>query len=298
MNASVKLLETVLPASVGLRSVIPESHPSAQLLGTERNGSGVIVGQGLILTVNYVILGAQSVEVSTIDDRSLPARVLAQDFATGLAVVAIKDGGLPGLVPRDSSELQLGQEVFVLAASASNGRRVHDGVISSLGPFDAYWEYALDRAIHTTAMNPGFGGGALIDLHGRLAGIVSLDLNEIGRFTMAIPIDAFLQHGQELLQHGRLVHRTPRAWVGFFCYTLKDHVVIAGVLSGAPAERAGLRSGDVVLTVADKRISNRRDLYTVLWSHRPGDTIALRIFRDNQVRVLTVESADADVFFA
>jgi S1-C subfamily serine protease len=171
-------------------------------------------------------------------------------------------------------------------------------VISSLNPFEGYWEYALDRAIHTTAMNPGFGGGGLIDIQGRLVGIVSLDLNEIGRFTMAIPVDTFLRHGQELMTHGRLVHRAPRAWVGLFCYTLKEHVVIAGVLPGTPGDLAGLRSGDVLLGVADQRVSSRRDLYTALWRHRPGDRIPVRVFRDNQVQVITVEAGDADQFFA
>lgn len=297
MNASVKLLELVLPSSVALRSKIPDGHPSTQLLGTERNGSGIAIGDGLILTVNYVVLGAREVEVSTVDERVLPAKLVAQDFSSGLAVVAV-EAEVPGLPLRDSAELQVGQEVFLLAAAANNSRRVHDGVISSLAPFDAYWEYALDRAILTTAMNPGFGGGALIDLRGRVAGIVSLDLNEIGRFAMAIPLDSFLANRQELLQRGRLASRTPRAWIGFFCYTMKDHVVIAGVLPGTPGEQAGLKAGDVVLAVADKQVSGRHELYAALWEHQPGETITVRVFRNNEVKVVAIQSGDADAFFA
>ena len=148
-----------------------------------------------------------------------------------------------------STELRVGQDIFIVAAAGENKRRANNGVITSIAPFDAYWEYSLDRAITTTAMNPGLGGAPLLDSRGRVAGIASLDLNEIGRFTLAIPVDDFLAHRDELLQHGRRVSRPARAWVGLYCYTFRDHVVIAGVLPGTPAEQAGLKAGDVVLTV-------------------------------------------------
>lgn len=299
MNASVKLLERALPSTVGVKATIPEAHASAQILGTERFGSGTVVdAAGLILTVNYVVLGAGSVEVVLLDDTALSGKVVAQDFASGLAIIEVNARALRPAQLCPSGELKLGQEIFIVAVASENKRRVNNGVISSLGPFDAYWEYSLDRAITTTAMNPGLGGGALFDTCGRLAGIVSLDLGEVGRFTLAIPVDDYIEHGAELLQHGRRVTRPARAWIGFYCYTLREHVVIAGVLPGAPGEQAGLRPGDVVLAIDDQRINGRHELYSLLSAHRPGELIQFRIFRNNEVTQVAVPSGNAEEFFA
>src|SRR6266478_2442199 len=262
MNASVRLIELVVPATVALKAQIPEEHPSARILGTERFGTGVVVDPaGLVLTVNYVVLGASSVEVTLLDDTTLEGRIAAQDFASGLAIIDIGDKVLAAVRPCPAKELRLGQEVFIVAAADENKRRANNGGITSLGPFDAYWEYSLESAITTTAMNPGLGGAPLFDALGRVCGIVSLDLSEVGRFTLAIPLDHYIDHRDELLRHGRRVTRPSRAWVGFYCYTFREHVVIAGVLPGGPGEQAGLKAGDVVLSVVERRITERHDLY-------------------------------------
>jgi len=298
MNAAVKLIELVVPATVALKAEVPETHPSAQILGTERLGTGVVVDPaGLVLTVNYVVLGAQAIEVTLLDNATVEAAIVAQDFASGLAVLDIGAKALSALRSCSSRELSIGQEVFIVAAAGDNQRRANNGGISSLGPFDAYWEYSLDRGIATTAMNPGFGGAPLLDLRGCVAGIVSLDLNEIGRFTLAVPMDHYLEHREELLRYGRRVTRPSRAWIGFYCYTFRDHVVIAGVLPGAPGQQAGLKAGDVVLAVNGKRIADRHALYVYLWTHRPGELINFRIFRDNQVTQIAVPSGNAEEFF-
>ena len=299
MNASVKLIELVLPATVALKTEVPDEHPSAQILGTQRLGSGVVVDPaGLILTVNYVVLGAASVEVTLLDDTTTAGKVVAQDFASGIAIVEINVPPLAALKLCKSTDLQVGQEIFIVAAAGENKRRANSGAITSVGPFDAYWEYSLERAITTTAMNPGLGGAPLLDSLGRVAGIVSLDLGEVGRFTLAIPADPYLEHRDELLRHGRRVTRPSRAWVGFYCYTFREHVVIAGVLPGAPGEQAGLKAGDVVLAVNGERITGRHELYDILWKRRAGELIHFQVFRNNQVTQVAVPSANAEEFFA
>ncbi|MCK6555190.1 S1C family serine protease [Candidatus Binatia bacterium] len=299
MNASIKLLQHVVPATVALHTTIAESHPSAGILGTERLGSGVIVDPaGLILTVNYVVLGSSSVTVSLADDTEVPGRVVAQDFASGVAIVQA-DRTLPGALPLGTfADLKIGQDVFIVAAASENKRRLHDGGITSLGPFDAYWEYSLDRAITTTATNPGVGGAPLLDLLGRVIGIVSLDLGEVGRFTLAIPVDYYSDHKNELLQFGRRTTRAQRAWIGLYCYTFRDHVVVAGVLPDTPGDRAGLKAGDIVLAVDGQEVANRGELYRRLWEHRPGDVVNVRVYRTNQVKELPITCGDAEEFFA
>jgi S1-C subfamily serine protease len=299
MNASLQLLHSVLPSSVGLRVHINAAHPSAQILGTERMGSGTIVeAAGIVLTVNYVVLGAESVEVTLLDETRLAGQVIAQDFYSGLAAIKIPEQNYRAARLGDSERLVRGEEVFIVASAGGSQRRVNTGAIMALDRFDAFWEFSLERGITTTARNPGLGGGGLFGRGGELLGVVSLDLNEVGRFTLAVPVEHWSAHRDELLRHGRRTSRPPRAWVGFYCYVLSDHVIIAGVLPGTPSERSGLRPGDVVVAVDDRPIAGRQDLYAQLWAHRPGDIIRFKVFRDDAVRDVPVESADAETFFA
>jgi serine protease Do len=299
MNASVKLIELVLPATVALKATVPEAHPSVGFLGRERFGSGVVIDPaGLILTVNYVVMGARTVEVTLLDDTTVEAPVVAQDFASGIAVVDMGMKGLSALRLGRTSELSIGQEIFIAAAAGGDKRRANNGAITSLGAFDAYWEYSLDPAITTTAMNPGLGGAPLLDMMGRVAGIVSLDLGEVGHFSLAIPVEHFADHREELLRHGRRVSRAARAWIGFYCYTFRDHVVIAGLLPGTPGEQAGLKPGDVVMAVDDQRVAGRHELYVYLWAHSPGEIINFHVFRNNGVEQVAVPAGNAEEFFA
>jgi S1-C subfamily serine protease len=299
MNASLNLLQSVLPTSVGLHAKIPDAHPSAQILGSDRMGSGTLVDpSGIVLTFNYVALGAETIEVTLLDETRLDGHVIAQDFFTGLAAIKIPGEGYPAATWAGAEGLRTGQEVFIVAAAGGSQRRVNNGAISSLDPFDAFWEFHIDCAITTTATNPGLGGGGLFTQRGELAGIVSLDLREVGRFTLAIPAEYFFAHRSELLQYGKRVSRPSRAWVGLYCYMLREHVVIAGVLPGTPSERAGLRPGDVIVSVDGQPISFRHELYTRLWAHRPGEAVRFQVFRDSSVIEVEVQSTDAETFFA
>jgi S1-C subfamily serine protease len=297
VNAAVGLIERILPSTVHIQAQIPDAHPSARILGTERMGSGMIVDpDGLVLTVNYVVLGAEQVKVTLIDQRAYVAEVIRQDFASGLALVRIPEQHLPALPLRRSDDLELGEEAFIVASVGDGAARVASGAISYIGPFDANWEYVLDRAIMTTAMNPGLGGGPLLDTRGRVTGIVSLNLNEIGRFSLAIPSDYYLD-ARDAFLGGRPRADTTRAWLGIFCYAVKDHVVIAGLLPGGPGEQAGLKAGDVILAIDGQDVGDRRSLYRLLWARRPGDPVTLKIFRGREMRTLTVASGDVEEFF-
>jgi serine protease Do len=146
-------------------------------------------------------------------------------------------------------------------------------------------------------MNPGLGGGPLLDARGRVVGVVSLNLNEIGRFSLAVPMDYYLDARDAF--HGNPAPRTPtRAWLGIFCYAVKDHVVIAGLLPGGPGEQAGLKAGDVILAVDGKDVADRRSLYRLLWTHRPGEPVTLKLFRGRELHSVTVASGNVEEFFA
>jgi S1-C subfamily serine protease len=300
MNASVRLLESTLPATVHLQVTVPEAHPSAAVLGAERAGSGVFVDEdGLIVTVNYIVLGGHEVRVTLFDGREMAGEVVAQDFASGVALVQVAGDDFPALpVASDDAALAVGDEVFIVASVGDSGRRASSGGVTSLDAFDANWEYTLERAIFSSAMNPGLGGGPLLDRRGHVTGVVSLNLNEIGRFSLAIPIAHFREHRDELLRFGRRTTRPSRAWLGLYCYLLRGHVVVAGLLPGGPAESAGLAQGDIVLAVDDRKVRTRRDFYERLWDHRAGDEVRLEIFRDDGTKTLVVASGNVEEFFA
>jgi S1-C subfamily serine protease len=298
VNASVHLLGRVLPAVVHLKADIPATHPSARILGTERMGSGTIIDtSGLILTVNYVVLGAREVTVTLLDQQEHRGRVVKHDFRSGLGLVQIDESGLPALPMRPSSTVKVGDDVFILASIGGGQARLSTGNVSVIGPFDANWEYVIDRGIMTTAMNPGLGGGPLLNSLGHVLGVVSLNLNEIGKFSFAIPSEYYLDSKAAFLGGGTPGMGT-RAWLGVFCYSMNNHVVVAGVLPGGPGEQAGLKAGDVILGVDDREVPDRATLYRYMGTRSPGQDVALRIFRGSQARTVTISAGDVVAFFA
>ena len=296
MNASIHLLRQVLPSVVRLKARIPEEHPSTVILGSDREGTATVVDpQGLALTANYLVIGADVVEVTRFDGEIVTADVVARDYSTGIAVLQVA-GTPPAALPlRASRDLDCGEDVFLVGSSGDEGPRVSSGGVSYVGAFDAYWEYQLDRAIMTTAMNPGLGGGPLCDRFGRMVGVVSLNLNEIGRFSMAIPVEYFLDDRDRLL--GGAAPRPSRAWIGLYCTTLHDHVVIAGLMPGSPGEKAGLKTGDVLLAVDGLKVESRFALYRQIWTHPSGERVSFKIFRNNEVRTIEVDSIDVEEMF-
>ena len=262
-------------------------------------GSGAVVStDGHILTVNYIVIGASQVSVCMADGTQIDAEVMAQDFASGIAVLKTSQTGFPAVPLQPSSALHVGDEVFLVASSGEeNGRRVNGGGLTSVSHFDAYWEYSLERALTSTAMNPGLGGGPMFDMHGRMVGVVSLNLNEIGKFSLAIPVEHFTEHQDELFRYGRRVTRPSRAWIGMYSYTLKEHLVIAGLLPDGPGAKAGLKDGDVILAIDEKETADRRVFYQQLWSRPAGETILFRIFRNNTVQDIPVVSGNVEEFF-
>lgn len=298
MDASCELVKRVLPATVNLHVQVAPNHPSRLVLGDERMGSGCLIDpRGYILTVNYVVLGARAIKVTLQDGRSFRGAVAAQDFDTGLAVVKINGSKLRALPLGSSEHLMLGQPIFILASTSENDRRVAGGHVTYLGDFDAYWEYMLDRCIKTTAFNPGFGGGPLLDLNGQVVGVVSLNLSEVARFSLAIPAEMFQRNRDELLQYGKVVSRRCRAWVGFFPNQTEEGVVISGVVPEGPAATCGIKEGDMVLAVDFQSVVTRQDLYCALWRKRAGERVAFTIKRGSSKEVVEVASGDRAEFY-
>jgi S1-C subfamily serine protease len=298
MDASVEFVKSLLPSIVNIHTTVPRAHPSARILGEERMGSGVVVdASGLLLTVNYVVMGASTIEVAPLKGRRTRGEIIAQDFEIGLALVRTRRQGFTPVALGTSRAPERGDPVVAIASSGVQEVRVGGGVITYLGEYEAYWEYLLDRGIVTSAPNPGFGGGGLFSLTGRLLGVLQLNLNEIARSSMTIPVDFYRDNAEELLRYGRVVSRPKRAWLGIYAHALEDGVVIYGVVAGGPAEKGGLREGDMVVSLNAEELSSRRELYMSLWKHPPGEKLTFEVMRDNSVRRLEVVGGDRAEFF-
>src|SRR5574337_719050 len=136
MDASVELVRHLLPSVVYVHTEVPSTHPSTRILGDERMGSGAIIDPaGLILTVNYVVMGGENIQVTFERGRTQRAEIVAQDFELGLAVVRVKRQGLPAVQLAASDRLDRGMPVFALGSTGPRERRVSSGVVTYLGEF-------------------------------------------------------------------------------------------------------------------------------------------------------------------
>jgi serine protease DegS len=298
MDVSVEFARHLLAAVVNLHATVPKAHASSRILGNERMGSGVVVDPaGLILTVNYVVMGAQTVDVAFLKGRRVKAEVVAQDFEVGLALLRVKRQGLTAVPLACTTDLECGAPVVAVASTGPQERRIGGGLVTYLGEFEAYWEYLLDRGIVSSAQNPGFGGGGLFSMTGALLGVVYLNLNEIVRCSLAIPADAYRDHASELLRFGRVVSRPKRAWLGVFAHAVDEGVVVAGIVPEGPGDRGGLQEGDVIVSLNAEEVPSRKELYLSLWRHGPGEKLTLEVMRDNRLKRVEITSGDRAEFF-
>jgi S1-C subfamily serine protease len=297
MDAPVEFVKQLLPSVVNIHATVPKQHPSTRILGDDRMGSGLIVDSaGLILTVNYVVMGASVIDVAPLKGRRARAEVVAQDFEVGLALLRVKRQGWAA-APLATRAPERGDAVVSVTSSGVHETRVSGGIVTYLGEFESEWEYMLDHGIVSNASNPGLGGGGLFAMTGQAIGVVFLNLNEVARTSLAIPVDCYREHSAEFLRYGRVVSRPRRAWLGVFAHALDDGVIIAGLVPGGPGEKAGLREGDLIVSLNAQEVPTRREFYTSLWRHEPGERLTFEVMRDNAVRRLEITGGDRAEFF-
>jgi serine protease Do len=302
MNARPQLLDRVARATVGIHSQVPETHVSAAIgLGTDRRGTGTLVSSdGLILTVHYMLMGAQSVIVTLVNGDQLQAKIIAKDYHTGLGLLKIDGANYPRLEVVSAEGCAPGQEIFSVASLGGEKRCADAGMITYTGPFDAVWEFMLERCLCVTAgsLNIGMSGGPVCNARGELIGVSYLNFADMGRAILAIPGECVLQTRDELLKFGKRITAPSKAWIGVLSYTMREHVVIAGVMPGGPGEKAGLQQGDLVITVDGNDINERRALYESLRNHGPGDTVKFKVLRNNRVLNIEIPAVRAEDYFA
>ena len=292
-------IEPVLRSIVAVRSSVPEDAFTAGTLGTQREGSGVVIrDSGLVLTMGYLITEAEEVWLTTGDGRVVPAHALAYDQETGFGLVqALGKLDLPPLEFGDASEAKIGDAVVL---ADGTGRFVEADIVARQ-EFAGYWEYLLDDAIFTAPAHPSWGGAALVGGDGKLLGIGSLRLQmsrsgEVADINMVVPIDLLPPILDDLVSRGR-VDKPPRPWLGAFSAESNGEVVVMSVSEGSPAEQAGLRQGDVISDIRDREVEGLGDFYRKLWASGPaGAEVPIRIVRDGRETWLRVKTADRSAF--
>jgi S1-C subfamily serine protease len=291
-------LERTLASVLTLRATIPADAFTAGTLGTERAGSGVVIrDSGLVATIGYLITEAETIWITSSDGRAVPGHALAYDQESGFGLVqALGQLNLPALEMGDSDSLKVGDQV-VFAAGGGKHHAVETRVVGRQ-EFAGYWEYVLDDAIFTAPAHPFWGGGGLIDSSGKLMGIGSLILQQgDGKgsrldMNMVVPIGLLTPIMKDLLSYGR-VNRPARPWLGMYATESDDSIMVGGLADNGPAEQAGVRTGDRILTVGGEEISDLAGLWRRVWAAgSAGAEVRLRLMRDKTPVALTVRSAD------
>lgn len=271
---------------------------TAETLGAEREGTGVVISaDGLIVTIGYLIMEADSVLVITHDGRIFPAVPIGFDQATGFGLLrAVSAVAAAPIALGNSQALREFDQVYPVTHAAAGGAST--AYLISRRSFTGYWEYMIEDALFTAPPRFDHSGAALLDRDGKLVGIGSLwvgdALNASVAFpgNMFVPIDLLKPILDELVTHGR--RRTPgRPWLGIYSEEIEGHVVVTRVLPGTPAADAGLRRGDVILGVAGQSIGGQTEFYRTLWASGPaGEEIELHILRSKTVQHVTVRSVE------
>ncbi|EAQ36246.1 Trypsin-like serine protease [Nitrobacter sp. Nb-311A] len=280
-------LDRALSAVVGLHSFVPPDALTADTLGIERAGNGVVIDDGLVLTIGYVITEAETVWLHLADGRVMQADTVGVDRESGFGLVqALGDLDLEPLPLGSSAAARVNDPVVV--AGVGGRSRSLAGQIISKEEFAGYWEYLIDEAIFTCPAHPNWGGTGLISAAGELIGIGSLQLErEDARrnrhLNMNVPVDLLKPVLDDLRKFGR-VNRPARPWLGIYTAEIEGRVVAVGIAPKGPADRAELRAGDAILAVKGEKVSDAAQFYRKLWAlgsagvdvpltlHREGDT--------------------------
>ncbi|MEG1603363.1 MAG: Do family serine endopeptidase [Cloacibacillus sp.] len=265
-------------------------------------GSGFIVSkEGYILTNNHVVEDADKIKVTLLDGRTFDAKKVGQDPTFDLAVIQIKAKDLPVLPLGDSSQTEVGEQVVAIGNPHGFENTVTAGIISAKNRTLQAPDISFQGFLQTdAAINPGNSGGPLIDLNGNVIGINTAIVPYAQGIGFAVPVNMAKQIMDDLIKHGEV----RRGWLGVTVQPLtaslvqaykipvKEGSIIADLQKGSPAEKFGLKRGDVIVKIGDSAIKNSEDVVFAVRNKLAGDKVPFEIYRDGRKMTVTVTLGD------
>lgn len=290
------ITEDLLSSVVRIKTYINPDGRTVDNLGAERDGSGIVIDDsGLILTIGYLMVEAHAAEAITNDGRRIPATVVGYDYDTGFgllkAVAPLKVRSMPF---GKSGDLKVGEPV--LAASFGGRDGIAPAFVVSRREFAGSWEYLVDGAIYTAPAHSHWSGAALITRDGKLVGVGSLVVGDApgnGGGTagnMYVPTDLLMPILADLIANGA-VGGNAKPWIGLNTQPSDGGLLVSRVTPASPADKAGLRRGDLITNIAGDTPKTLPDFYRKLWSlGSAGTTVPLDVQRDGQNQHFDVQS--------
>src|SRR5882672_40979 len=294
--------EDTLAAVIGVQAKIQSNARSAESLGTQRRGSGGLIRDDYVLTIGYLVTEAEAIHLIGADGRTVPATIAAYDHACGFALLrAVGSLNAKPIALGDATALAEREPALVIPAPSREAPTlVH---VVSRRPFSGSWEYMLDSAIFTYPPVADWSGAPLIGAKGELLGIGSLIVPDAGApgtqspGNMFVPVDLLKPILEDLIADGR--RRGPaRPWLGVNADELRGHLFVSRVSPEGPAERAGLRAGDIVVAVSGEHVSTLAEFYRRIWGRGgAGVDVPIRVLQGAQLREVSVRSIDRVDYF-
>jgi S1-C subfamily serine protease len=291
-----------LSAIVRVRAKILANARSAETLGLRREGSGALVREGYVATIGYLVIESESIEVTGADGKSVPAALAAYDHASGFGLLRL-------LAPISGKPMQLGDSKALaerepaLVAAYGGGDGVQLVQVVSRRPFSGSWEYLLEEAIYTYPPVMGWSGAALISAKGELLGLGSLIVADAAGAGGQMPGNLFVPADllKSILEEqgaGGKSARAARPWLGVNTDEVRGHLIVTRVSPEGPADKAGLKSGDILIAVGDDQVSSLAEFYRRVWARgAAGVEVPLRVLQGVQLNRLTVRSIDRLEYF-
>jgi len=299
IEAQSRALARANDSVLAVRTQAIEDARSAATLGRLRQGSGVVIAaDGLVLTIGYLILEAEQVDLFTDDERQIPARVLGYDVATGFGLVQAL-APLPMQPALLGSAAALRADEPLLVVSGGEEGSVGPARLVSRRPFSGYWEYHIDGALFTSPPRTDHSGAGLFNLQGELVGIGSLVVNDAlgpdaGRVpgNMFVPIDLLKPILADLRKHGSS-GASARAWLGINCIENGGEIRVVRVADDSPADVAGLLPGDRIVRIDGAEVARLEQLWKRLWAGTSAEReVTLDIERDAERQTVKLQSVD------
>jgi S1-C subfamily serine protease len=295
-------MDPTFAAMVSIKTLVPDDALSAGLLGTERTGHGVrIRPDGLVATIGYIVHEAESVWIGSSTGGVVPGFVVGYDYESGFGLVK-PSMPLMGPIARMGSidALAVGDEVRIVG---SRSPKIHEAHVVAKQEFAGRWEYLIDEAIFTAPAIEDWSGAGLFDEQGRLAGLGSLVIQgfDVGKrletVTMFVPIDLLLPIVDDICETGRR-KTPPKPWLGILVHEgVDEKLTIVGIYRNCPADRAGLKPGDVILSVDDEPVTSLANMFRKVWNlGQAGVAVPLAVMREQERLDKVVKSDDRALF--